>query len=113
MSGPDLHKFKDDLQNRPGPGSNAPPRTIRAKDLDENFKKVTVQKSDKSPKLYEVKYTKDGIIFTRLMPDGTGLGDLLYWNGLRWVVLPAVASSTMHVLTITNRILEWTSTEDC
>lgn len=39
---PDLHRFKEDLQKVPPPGSNAPPRSIRALDLDENFKKVTV-----------------------------------------------------------------------
>lgn len=64
MALPDLHKFRDDLKNRPGPGSNAPPRTIRAKDLDENFKKVTVvRQSIVNVGLlpdYEMRYKKDG-----------------------------------------------------
>lgn len=69
MAAPDLHKFERDLQNRPGPGSNAPPRTIRAKDLDENFKKVTVVRQSILPvgvqSDYEMRYKKDGseIIF--------------------------------------------------
>jgi hypothetical protein len=113
MAAPDLHKFRDDLKNRPGPGSNAPPRSIRAKDLDENYKKVTLIESDQSPKLYDVRYTKDGTRLTRLMPDGTNVGDLLYWNGERWVTLRAVVSGQMHVLTITNNVLSWTQTEDC
>lgn len=94
MAAPDLHKFEGDLLNRPGPGSNAPPRTIRAKDLDENYKKVTLIESDKTPKLYELRYTKDGTRITRILPD-----------------LPD--SSVMHVLTVTRKVLAWTPTEDC
>jgi hypothetical protein len=113
MAAPDLHKFRDDLKNRPGPGSNAPPRSIRAEDLDENYKKVTLIESDQSPKLYDVRYTKDGTRLTRLMPDGKKFGDLLYWNGKRWVTLSAPDSNQMHVLTATNSVLSWTATQDC
>jgi len=64
MALPDLHKFERDLRNRPGPGSNAPPRSIRAKDLDENYKKVTVVRPSEIPvglqPDYEMRYKKDG-----------------------------------------------------
>ena len=64
MAAPDLHKFKDDLKNRPGPGSNAPPVSIRAKDLDENYKKVTavVHTNNAAGYVpdYVPKYKKDG-----------------------------------------------------
>jgi hypothetical protein len=64
MAAPDLHKFRDDLKNRPGPGSNAPPRSIRAEDLDENYKKVTVVRPSTIPvglqPDYEMRYKKDG-----------------------------------------------------
>jgi|688.fasta_scaffold157588_3 hypothetical protein len=64
MAAPDLHKFRDDLKNRPAPGSNAPPVSIRAKDLDENYKKVTVVKPSIIPAGlqpdYEMRYRKDG-----------------------------------------------------
>jgi len=64
-SSPDLHKFTDDLKLRPGPGVNSPPRSIRAKDLDKNFKKVTVAaQSVVGAGLladYQVQYKKDGV----------------------------------------------------
>ena len=64
MASPDLHKFERDLKNRPGPGSNAPPVSIRAKDLDENYKKVTavVTTNNEAGYVpdYDPKYTKDG-----------------------------------------------------
>jgi len=61
MALPNLHKFLDDLKSRPADGSNKPPRTIKARDLDENFTKVTLLESDQFPKSYTVDYTKDGI----------------------------------------------------
>jgi hypothetical protein len=63
---PDLHKFRDDLQKKPGRGQVKPPRVISARNLDENFAKVTVIDSDKEPPAYKVKYTKDGAILTDL-----------------------------------------------
>ena len=67
MAKPDLHRFEEDLKNRPPDGSNAPPRSIRAKNLDENNKKLTLLDDDGTPKLYTVKYTADG---TRLQLEG-------------------------------------------
>lgn len=60
MASPDLHKFEQDLKNRPAKGSDAPPRTLRAKDLDDNFSKITVIETGDDPPPYEVEYTKDG-----------------------------------------------------
>lgn len=109
----DLHKFERDLKSRPGPGSAAPPRTIRAKDLDGNFNKVTLLKDNNEPALYDLEYTKDGVRLTRLLPDGKNKGDLLYWDRRKWVVLRAVQSETLHVLTIQDGTLKWVPTEDC
>jgi hypothetical protein len=64
MAKPDLHKFEKDLKNKPADGSTAPPRTIKAKDLDDNNKKLTLLKSDETPPSYKVKYTADGTIIT-------------------------------------------------
>ena len=115
MALPDLHLFVNDLRNTPLPGSSAPPRTIRATNLDENFQKVTVLASEEDPPAYQVTYTRDGTLLSnfRTVPDGTTIGDLLYWSGERWAVLPSVGSSTLHVLTIQNRALAWTPTQDC
>jgi hypothetical protein len=111
----DLHKFERDLLNRPAPGSNAPPVSIRAKDLDGNYKKVTLLASDEDPPAYGVRYTPDGTILTDIknLPDGAAAGDLLYWNGSRWLILPAPASTALRVLTIQNGTLAWTETEAC
>ena len=61
---PDLHLFERDLKNKPPLGSTAPPRTIRAKDLDENNRKLTILKGEGDPPAYLVKYTKDGTVLT-------------------------------------------------
>ena len=114
-----LHKFRDDLKKRPPRGSSAPPVGIRARDLDENFKKVTLIDSDKSnPKPYEVAYTKDGIRLEniRQIPDGTNDGDLAFWKASdrKWLVFPAVQDRTkLHVLGILDGKLGWIATEDC
>ena len=93
---PDLHLFEKDLKNTPLVGSNAPPRTIRAKDLDGNNAKLTLRKGEGNPPLYEVKYTKDGTVITSIFP------------------FPEAPSGTaMHVLTISDGVLAWTATEDC
>jgi hypothetical protein len=72
MALPDLHKFENDLKNRPGPGSNAPPVSIRAKNLDDNFKKVTLIGSDENPPPYTVEYTADGTRLRNIkgLPEG-------------------------------------------
>lgn len=69
---PDLHKFRDDLKKKPGRGEVKPPRVISAKNLDENFAKVTVIDSDEEPPTYRVKYTRDGIVLENIagLPKG-------------------------------------------
>jgi hypothetical protein len=113
METPDLHLFKDDLLKKPHPGSNAPPISIRAKDLDENNEKLTLLKGEGDPALYDVKYTKSGTVITRILPQGNQQGDLLFWNGTEWQTLDAPQDNTLRVLAIQNGTLEWTETEDC
>jgi hypothetical protein len=88
----DLHLFERDLANKPGKGSSAPPRTIRAKDLDNNNKKLTVLQGEGTPPSYTVKYTPDGIILN---------------------VLPTPPASGTHVLGAVNGAVQWLATEDC
>jgi len=66
MAKPDLHSFIKDLRSRPVAGSNAPPVSIRAKDLDDNFKKVTIIPSEAFPPEYQVAYREDGVILSDL-----------------------------------------------
>lgn len=89
----DLHLFERDLLNKPSNGSNAPPRTIRARDLDTNNKKLTLLQGEGDPPSYTVKYTQDGTIITGL--------------------LPTPPASGLYVLTASNGTLAWTATEDC
>jgi hypothetical protein len=72
MARPELHFFKDDLKNRPLPKSKQPPRTIRARDLDDNFKKVTILESDDDPPQYRTEYTDEGVVLRDLrgVPEG-------------------------------------------
>lgn len=90
----DLHKFEQDLKNKPGLGSMDAPRTIKAKKLDDNNKKLTLLKGEGTPALYEVRYTPEGTLITRILPTPPD-------------------STTMHVLTVTNGVVAWTATEDC
>jgi hypothetical protein len=113
MADIDLHKFRDDLENRPGRGSNAPPVTIRARDLDGNFAKVTVLPSEETQPEYEVEYRDDGIILSGFLPEGTNAGDIIYFTGQAWAVLPAPQNSQLRVLTIQEGNLRWLDTEDC
>jgi hypothetical protein len=51
-------------------------------------------------------------------PEGTNLGDILYWNPLsgddgEWVILSAPQGAGLKVLTINNGVLAWNNTEDC
>jgi hypothetical protein len=95
MRKPDLHLFKDDLRKKPPDGSNAPPRSIKAQDLDENFVKTSVIAPLEDPPRYTVEYTREG---TRL----------------KITVLPEVpTASGLHVLTVSGGELAWTATEDC
>jgi hypothetical protein len=72
MADIDLHKFKKDLDNVPPRGSNQPPVSIRARDLDGNFEKVTVLPSEAIPPEYQVTYRDDGVILSDIngLPEG-------------------------------------------
>jgi hypothetical protein len=120
-----LKKFADYLEQNPSPGSTAPPRTVPAKVLDKNFKKVTVIKDPKpdtsNDRGYKVEYTDEGTILKiRKLPKGTNKSDLLYWNPEGgdegdggWEVLAAIQSEDLHVLGIIDGELQWTATADC
>jgi len=86
----DTHKFADDLKKRPGPGSNDPPRSIRASDLDENFVKVCVIADKRNT--YSVNYTKDG----------TELN-----------IFPSIPQAGIHVLGSVDGKIQWIKTQDC
>jgi hypothetical protein len=87
MSG-ELHKFRDDLNKRPPRGSSAPPRTIRAADLDENFQKVSIIPPDDNKRFpsYQVERTAQGTRLKnlRVLPDARD-GQLIAHNGTDWV----------------------------
>jgi hypothetical protein len=92
MAKPDLHKFKKDLQNKPADKSNAPPRSIKADDLDGNFTKTTVIELPGAAKQYTCQYTKDG---TQLL------------------IFPTIPQIGTHVLGVKGGKLLWLATEDC
>lgn len=116
----DLKKFADYLQQNPSNGSTAPPRTVPAKALDKNFKKLTLIKDPEpdatNDRTYKIKYTDEGTILRiKKLPRGSGRGDILYWNPDggdeatgAWEVLEAIESEDLHVLTLTNRELAYT-----
>jgi hypothetical protein len=101
------------VNNTPAKGSNDYPVAIKASDLDENYLRSTLVKSDLEPPLYDVEYKEDGTRITRIFPNGTNTGDLLYWDGSKWVVLAATNSSTLHVLGIEDGALKWVETDGC
>jgi hypothetical protein len=112
----DVWLFAQLVQNRPAKGSNDYPVAIKASHLDHNWKKITLKAPKnvaKAEALYEVTYDEDGTRITRILPNGTNVGDLLYWDGTKWAVFARPSGSTMHALTITNGALAWTATEAC
>lgn len=113
-----LHKFLEDTKKRPPPGVAAPPVSIRATNLDENFTKVTLIESDQTdPKPYEVEYSDEGTRLANIktVPDGEHDGDLLFWKASegKWRVFPALRSIDLHVLGLKDGKLGWIKTEDC
>jgi len=110
----DLHIFKEDLAKVPLNGSNAPPRSIKAQDLDDNFAKTSVIDPVDDPPRYTVEYTSEG---TRLkitvLPEDADDGALLYWDGSAWAALSPPTASGLHVLTVSGGELAWTATEAC
>lgn len=88
----DLHSFERDLMSKPGDGSAAPPRSIRAKDLDGNFKKVTLLPDQSENPTYSLEYTKDGILLQ---------------------ILPNAPTSGTYVLGVVNGVMGWIETEEC
>jgi hypothetical protein len=112
----DVWLFEELVKNRPAKGSNDYPVAIKASHLDHNWKKTTLKAPKnvaKAEALYEVTYDEDGTRITRILPNGTAVGDLLYWDGTKWTPLAAVSSDTLHILGIKNNELQWVETQDC
>lgn len=126
----ELKKFEDYLGENPPKGSTAPPRTVPARTLDKNFKKVTVIKDPAADafndRQYVCEYKEDGTILKfKPFPVGQLAGDIVYWDpeaktslGSRkfngaWRVLSAVESEELHVLGIRGGRLQWVETEGC
>ena len=110
--------FSELVNNKPAKGSNDYPIALKAIHLDENWKRTTLKQPkdvDPADALYEVAYEDDGTYITRILPNGgeDRAGDLLYWNGTKWVVLPAVEDDTLHILGIKDGVLQWVETQDC
>jgi|GEM_PF-4346071 len=111
-----VYLFTELVKNKPAKGSNDYPIAIKAIHLDENWRRTTLKPpkdTDPAAGLYEVAYDQDGTRITRLLPNGANTGDLLYWDGERWVVLEATQSSTLHILGIQDGALQWVETQDC
>ena len=108
--------FSELAKNKPAKGTNDYPVAIKATHLDENWKRTTLKQpkdTDPADALYEVRYEEDGTYITRILPNGTNVGDLLYWDGEKWTPLAAVSSSTLHILGIKDNALQWVETQDC
>jgi hypothetical protein len=110
--------FGELVKNKPAKGSNDYPIAIKAIHLDDNWKRTTLKApKDVNPAdaLYEVAYEDDGTYITRILPNGSRNGDLLYWDAetAKWLVLPAVEDDTLHILGIKDGTLQWVETQDC
>lgn len=109
--------FSELVKNKPAKGTNDYPIALKAIHLDENWKRTTLKQpkdNDPAQALYEVAYEEDGTYITRLLPNGGEIGDLLYWDGDKWIVLEApTQSDTLQVLGIQNGNLKWVETQDC
>lgn len=118
---PDVVCYQDYLMERPAPGSNSSPVSIKAADLDNCFAAVTLIENPNEPddkKSYGVEHEPEGTYLTDIsgLPEGVNLGDIIYYDPNSedgWVVLAAPQSSGLRVLTITNGTLAWTETQDC
>jgi hypothetical protein len=108
--------FSELAKNKPAKGTNDYPVAIKATHLDENWKRTTLKQpkdTDPADALYEVRYEEDGTYITRILPNGTNVGDLLYWDGEKWTPLAAVSNSTLYILGIKDNALQWVETQDC
>jgi hypothetical protein len=93
MANIDLHTFKDDLTKRPTGNSNKPPRSISAKDLDDNFTKThVIDDTAATTTVYTVEYTEEGTVLK---------------------VLPTINASGTYVLGTVDGTLQWIATQDC
>jgi hypothetical protein len=47
------------------------------------------------------------------LPAGENVGDLLYWDGAAWVILPPPSGSDLRVLATNGSVPFWLGTEEC
>jgi hypothetical protein len=102
---PDVVYYQDYLMQRPALGSNTPPVSIKASDLDKCFAAVTVIENPDEPddrKSYGVAYKPEGTYLTNIsgLPEGIRLGDIIYYDPLSedgWVVLAAPENTTIRI----------------
>lgn len=90
-----LHVFANDLSSQVKGNSNAPPRSIRASDLDGNFKALTIVPSSNIP--YKVNHSADGTSLD-IFPAAPGAGMFLLGivdGDLQWLSQDNVVSSPM------------------
>jgi len=107
--GAEIHKFVDDLKSRPSGNSNSPPRSIKARDLDDNFAAITVIEVDGGSRSYAVNYTKDGITLS-FYPD---LEDNPVTPEAVMEKLTDVPKSGTWVLGAKDGAMTWLETQDC
>ena len=87
---PAIHIFANDLENKVSGNSSAPPRSIRAADLDGNFKALTIIPNQNIP--YAV----------NVGTDGTSLD-----------IFPPSPGAGTYVLGIVDGSLAWLETTNC
>jgi len=86
--------FEKKVKQAASPNGLGSPVQISARDLMENYNYLL------------------GLIQT--IPDGETVGDLLYWSGSEWAILPAPTTDAgLKLLGFTNGALAWTDTEEC
>lgn len=81
--------FEKKVKQAPSANGTGYPYQLSAGDLMENFK-----------------YLLD------LIPEG-GQGDMLFWDGDKWVLLPSPSGGVMHVLSHDGSRPVWVETQDC
>ena len=81
----------------------------------EGGKNYTLSFSDKAE---PTKNPSQFLEWKETVPNGTNLGDIIYWDpsagdGGAWVALPAPSGSGLKVLTANDGTLAWADTQDC
>ena len=113
--------FEEKVKQPPAVGGAGYPFQLSAKDLMKNFVYAAVEKADFNRGengIYFFEETGQGghsqrRIWATSVTPGVNQGDMLYWEGDRYIVLPAPSGSVMHVLAHDGTTPMWVETEDC